>query len=169
MRCEGEPELLFTENETNSERLWGVANPSPYVKDAFHEFVVHGQRNAVNPARTGTKAAAHYVLDVPAGGVRVVQLRLCRADAPALGGGEADRVFASRIADADEFYESITPSTTSPDDAMVLRQALAGMLWGKQLYSFDLDRWLEEHHVHPLRHARHIQRPQSELVPHDQR
>ncbi|HEY5875199.1 MAG TPA: hypothetical protein VIT64_07865, partial [Ilumatobacteraceae bacterium] len=152
LRCEGEPELLFTENETNSERLWGVANPSPYVKDAFHEFVVHGQRHAVNPARTGTKAAAHYVLDVAAGGVRVVQLRLCRADAPALGAGEADRVFASRIADADEFYESLTPAATSPDDAMVLRQALAGMLWGKQLYSFDLDRWLDEHHVHPLRH-----------------
>ncbi len=152
LRCEGEPELLFTENETNSERLWGVANPSPYVKDAFHEFVVHGQRNAVNPARTGTKAAAHYVLDVPASGDRVVQLRLCRADAPALGGVDAARVFASRIADADEFYESITPSATSPDDAMVLRQALAGMLWGKQLYSFDLDRWLDEHNVHPLRH-----------------
>ena len=153
LRCEGEPELLFTENETNSQRLWGVANPSPYVKDAFHEFVVHGQRNAVNPARTGTKAAAHYVLDVPAGGVRVVQLRLCRADAPAISSGEADRVFAARIADADEFYASITPSTTSPDDAMVLRQALAGMLWGKQLYSFDLDRWLEEHHVQPLQRA----------------
>ena len=85
-------------------------------------------------------------------GVRVVQLRLCRADAPTLGSGEVDRVFESRIADADEFYASITPAATTPDEAMVMRQALAGMLWGKQLYSFDLDRWLDEHHVHPLRH-----------------
>ena len=129
-----------------------MANSSPYVKDAFHEYVVHGQASAVNPARTGTKAAAHYVLDIAPGGVRVVQLRLCRADAPALGSDEVDRVFASRIADADEFYASITPPATTPDEAMVMRQALAGMLWGKQLYSFDLDRWLDEHHVHPLRH-----------------
>jgi hypothetical protein len=152
LRCEGEPTLLFTENETNTERLWGVANSSPYVKDAFHEYVLHGQDSAVNPARAGTKAAAHYVLDIAPGGVRVVQLRLCRADAPALGSDEVDRVFASRIADADEFYASITPPATTPDEAMVMRQALAGMLWGKQLYSFDLDRWLDEHHVHPLRH-----------------
>ena len=152
LRCEGEPTLLFTENETNTERLWGSANSSPYVKDAFHDYVVHGQDSAVNPARTGTKAAAHYVLDIAPGGVRVVQLRLCRADAPALGSDEVDRVFASRIADADEFYASITPAATTPDEAMVMRQALAGMLWGKQLYNFDLDRWLDEHHVHPLRH-----------------
>ena len=116
LACEGVPELLFTENETNTERLWGVANPSPYVKDAFHEYVVHGQDGAVNPARTGTKAAAHYVLDIPPGGVRVVQLRLCRADAPALGTDEIDTVFASRIADANEFYASITPPSTTPDE-----------------------------------------------------
>ncbi len=152
LRCDGEPTLLFTDNETNTERLWGVANSSPYVKDAFHDYVVHGQDGAVNPARTGTKAAARYVLDVAPSGVSVVQLRLCRADAPALGGDDVDRVFAARIADADEFYTSITPTTTTPDEAVVLRQALAGMLWGKQLYSFDLDRWLDEHHVHPLRH-----------------
>jgi hypothetical protein len=151
LRCEADPTLLFTENETNTERLWGSPNASPWVKDAFHEYVVHGQDGAVNPARTGTKAAAHYVLDVPPLGVRVVHLRLCRPDAVPLGPDDVERVFASRIAEADEFYASITPSATPPDEATVLRQALAGMLWGKQFYFFDLDRWLEEHHVHPLR------------------
>ncbi len=74
--CDGEPELLFTENETNAQRLWGQPNASPYVKDAFHAYVVGGDAGAVNPARTGTKAAAHYALDVPAGGSRTVRLRL---------------------------------------------------------------------------------------------
>ena len=151
LRCEGQPTLLFTENETNHARLWGAANPTPYVKDAFHEYVVAGRTDAVNPARTGTKAAAHYLLDVPAGGARTVRLRLCTEDAPAVDAPAADEVFAARLAEADEFYASLTPSQTTPDEAMVLRQALAGMLWGRQHYFFDLDRWLEEHDVHPLR------------------
>ena len=74
--CEGNPELLFTENESNASRLWGQPNPSPYVKDAFHEYVVSGKRDAVNPSKTGTKAAAHYRLQVPAGGSKIVRLRL---------------------------------------------------------------------------------------------
>jgi hypothetical protein len=150
LRCEGDPTLLFTENETNTERLWGAGNSSPYVKDAFHEYVIHGRVDAVNPARTGTKAAAHYVMEVAPGGSRVVHLHLCRPDAPPLDAGDVERVFAARIADAAEFYASITPPATPPDEAMVLRQALAGMLWGKQLYSFDLDRWLKEHNVNSL-------------------
>ncbi len=150
LRCEGEPALLFTDNETNTDRLWGSASPSPYVKDAFHDYVVHGKDGAVNPARTGTKMAAHYTLDIPPEGDVVVHLRLCRPDARLLDNSATERIFAARIAEADEFYASITPAATPPEEAIVLRQALAGMLWGKQLYSFDLDRWLEEHHANPL-------------------
>ncbi len=151
LRCGGAPELLFTENETNNERLWGSANASPYVKDAFHDYVVHGRTNAVNPARTGTKAAAHYVLDVAPRGAQVISLELCPSGAPRLGPAEVDALFAARIAEADAFYASITPPSTTPDEAVVMRQALAGMLWSKQHYFFDLDRWLAEHDVYPLR------------------
>jgi Mannosylglycerate hydrolase MGH1-like glycoside hydrolase domain/Glycosyl hydrolase family 63 C-terminal domain len=151
LRCEGQPVLLFTENETNEERLWGTANSSPYVKDAFHECVVHGRADAVNPARTGTKAAAQYVLDIPGGGTAAVHLQLCPTDAPALDPAAADALVETRRAEADAFYAWITPDHTSADEASVMRQALAGMLWGKQHYFFDLDKWLEEHHAHPLR------------------
>ena len=149
LQCEGAGELLFTENESNAARLWGHANPSPYVKDAFHEYVIAGRKEAVNPAKTGTKAAAHYALDVPAGQSKVIRLRLSRKPA---GNAFAtfDKVFASRLADADEFYERITPGTLSEDERRVHRQALAGMLWSKQYYYFDVDRWLSEHDSHPL-------------------
>ena len=149
LQCEGAPELLFTENETNASRLWGQPNASPYVKDAFHECVISGKREAVNPARTGTKAAAHYVLDVPPGGSKVVRLRLS-AKPPADAFATFDQLFASRLADADEFYERITPKSLSEDERRVHRQALAGMLWSKQYYYFDLDKWLTEHNSHPL-------------------
>ncbi|HET9548492.1 MAG TPA: hypothetical protein VFO97_11670 [Desertimonas sp.] len=149
LRCDGTPELLFTENESNTERLWGSANATPYVKDAFHEYVVRGQIDAVHPGRTGTKAAALYELEIPAESSRVVQLRLCASGAEDVD--DVDRLFAARIAEADQFYASITPSQTTPDEAAVMRQALASMLWSKQHYFFDLDRWLEEHHAHPLR------------------
>ena len=151
LRCNGAPTLLFTENESNTERLWGVPNASPYVKDAFHQYLVGGRQDSVNPARFGTKAAAHYVLNLPPGGANVVRLQLSPADAPAADAAAADAVFAARIAEADEFYASITPPETTPEAALVMRQALAGMLWGKQLYFFDLDRWLDEHGDHPLR------------------
>jgi hypothetical protein len=149
LECEGAPELLFTENESNAGRLWGHPNPSPYVKDAFHEYVIAGKREAVNPAKTGTKAAAHYVLDVPAGGSKVVRSRLSAkpvADAFA----KFDQIFASRLADANEFYDRITPKNLSEDARRVHRQALAGMLWSKQFYHFDLDKWLLEHDAHPI-------------------
>ena len=106
-------------------------------------------KGAVNPAQTGTKAAAHYVLDVPAGGSKVVRLRLS-AKATAKAFSDFDHVFAARLADADEFYERITPKSLSEDERRVHRQALAGMLWTKQYYYFDLDRWLDEHEAHPL-------------------
>jgi Mannosylglycerate hydrolase MGH1-like glycoside hydrolase domain len=148
-RCEGAPELLFTENETNTERLFAQPNPSPYVKDAFHACVINGRRDAVNPANTGTKAAAHYVLDVPAGGSRSVRLRLAAA-LPSDPFAEFDRVFTSRIADADEFFDRIAPTSLGADQRRVHRQALAGMLWSKQFYYFDLEQWLSEHKSHPL-------------------
>jgi len=147
--CDGAPELLFTENETNAQRLWGQSNASPYVKDAFHAWVISGQAAAVNPAKTGTKAAAHYVLDVPAGGSKTVRLRLAAAEPrDAFGGFEG--IFKTRIAEADEFYERISPRSLNEDQRRVHRQALAGMLWGKQFYYFDLEQWLSEHKSHPL-------------------
>ncbi len=149
LQCEGAAELLFTENESNASRLWGQASPSPYVKDAFHEYVIAGRREAVNPSKAGTKAAAHYVLEVPAGGSKVVRLRLSpKPNADAFK--SFDQIFAARLADADEFYERITPKNLSEDERRVHRQALAGMLWTKQYYYFDLDRWLSEHESHPL-------------------
>jgi hypothetical protein len=149
LQCEGTPDLLFTENESNAARLWGRVNSFPYVKDAFHEYVISGKHEAVNPAKIGTKAAAQYLLDVPRGGSKVVRLRLSdKRDDDAFA--TFDQIFASRAADADEFYERITPKSLSEDQRRVHRQALAGMLWSKQYYYFDLDRWLQEHDAHPL-------------------
>jgi len=147
--CDGAPELLFTENESNAARLWGQPNPSPYVKDAFHEYTISGRREAINPAKVGTKAAAHYVLDVPAGGSKTVRLRLAAVRNDDAFGG-FDKIFKSRIADADEFYDRISPTSLNEDERRVHRQALAGMLWSKQYYYFDVDRWLQEHRNHPL-------------------
>jgi len=121
--CEGKPELLFTENDSNASRLWGRQNESAYVKDAFHEYVVSGRRNAVNPTRTGTKAAALYRLPVPAGSSKIVRLRLS-ANPPSEPFASFDKNFASRLADADEFYERITPLKLSEDERRVHRQAI---------------------------------------------
>ena len=149
LQCEGAEELLFTENETNARRLWGKPNPSPYVKDAFQEYVIAGRKDAVNPAKTGSKAAAHYVLNIPAGGSRVVRLRLsAKPEGDAFA--KFDEIVAARLADADEFYDRITPKNLSEDERRVHRQALAGMLLSKQFYYFDVDKWLEEHDAHPL-------------------
>ena len=152
--CDGNPELLFTENETNATRLWGQPNPSPYVKDAFHNYLISGKQDAVNPAKAGTKAAAHYQFEIPAGGSQVVRLRL-KAKASAKAFVDFDQVFTARLADANEFYDRITPRSLSEDEHLVHRQALAGMLWTKQYYYFDLDKWLDEHQAHPLMQAGH--------------
>ena len=149
LECESAKELLFTENESNAYRLWGQANPSPYVKDSFHQYLISGARDAVNPAKRGTKAAAHYVLDLPAGGSKVVRLRLTPKTS-ADGFGKFDQVLDSRLAEANEFYDRITPTNLNEDERRVHRQALAGMLWSKQYYYFDLDRWLTEHDSHPM-------------------
>ncbi len=147
--CDGVPELLFTENESNSQRLWGQANATPYVKDGFHATLISGQSEAVNPAKSGTKAAAHYILEVDGGGSRTVRLRLTAAPlAKPFNGFE--RIFKARIRDADEFFARITPQSLSEDQRRVHRQALAGMLWGKQFYHFDLEQWLMDHKSHPL-------------------
>ncbi|HEY3617840.1 MAG TPA: glucosidase [Candidatus Sulfotelmatobacter sp.] len=147
--CEGNPELLFTENESNGSRLWGQPNSSPHVKDAFHEYLISSRQDAVNLEKAGTKATAHYRLEVPAGSSEVIRLRLSeKPGADAFG--TFDTIFAARLADADEFYNRITPSSLSEDERRVHRQALAGMLWTKQYYYFDLDKWLDEHQAHPL-------------------
>ncbi len=147
--CDGAAELIFTENESNAQRLWNQPNASPFVKDAFNAYVISGRGEAVNPARVGTKAAAHYTFDVAGSGSQRVRLRLTAApNEDAFGGFEG--VFDSRIGEADEFYHRITPQSLSEDERRVHRQALAGMLWTKQFYYFDLEQWLSEHGSHPL-------------------
>jgi mannosylglycerate hydrolase MGH1-like protein len=153
---EGDPELLFTDNETNAGRLWGQANPSPFVKDAFHEYLIAGKKDVVNFSKAGTKAAAHYRLEVPAGGSEVVRVRLSLKPSAAPF-DEFDPIIEARLADADEFYNRITPKSLNEDERRVHRQALAGMLWSKQYYYFDLDRWLSEHSAHPLVGTNHRQ------------
>jgi hypothetical protein len=118
------------------------------VKDAFHAYVV-SRADAVNPAKSGTKAAAHYAVEVPAGGSKTFRLRL-RASQIENAFDGFENVFDSRIAEADEFYERIAPKTLTEDQRRVHRQALAGMLWSKQYYYFDLEKWLREHKSHPL-------------------
>ena len=138
------PELLFTENETNVERLFAAPNPQPYVKDAFHRRVVNGDTAAVNPARTGTKAAAWYRLQVPAHGRQVVELRLQQvADGQAAPFGAAfDAVVAARRAEAEAFYRALPAAALDDAERVVHRQACAGLLWSKQFYHLDVAAWL---------------------------
>ena len=140
-----EPELLFTDNETNAARLFGVPNAQPYVKDAFHRFVVGGERDAVNPDGAGTKAAAHYVLTIPAGEARIVRLRLRekRPSAGAAFGAAFDRVFEARIREADEFYDERIPSAATEDERRVIRQGYAGLLMTKQFFHYVVQHWIE--------------------------
>ena len=149
--CDGNPSLLFTENDTNSERLFGTANPTPYVKDGINEYIVARKQQAVNPNRTGTKGAAHYQVNVGAGGSSVIRLRLTGAVQATPFGSEFDQILEARRREADEFYRAITPAGIGEDAANVMRQALAGMLWSKQYFFFDLDKWLHEHGIDPLR------------------
>jgi Mannosylglycerate hydrolase MGH1-like glycoside hydrolase domain/Glycosyl hydrolase family 63 C-terminal domain len=169
--CAGQPQLLFTENETNNARLFGGGNRSPYVKDAFHEYLVHGNKAAVNPQETGTKMAAYYPVKLGPGEGVTLKMRL--TDSEPLGGmdrdvgqvgiitspGHADRaegvpgtndfsagfdgVFAIRKKEADEFYAARIPKELSSDAQDVMRQAFAGMLWCKQFYHYDVRSWLE--------------------------
>ncbi len=156
--AEGASALLFTENETNAQRLFDSANPSPYVKDAIDSYIVHGNRDAVNPEKKGTKVSTHYSLSLAAGESRSIRLRL--SDQPmkksknaftGLFGKEFEAIFRTRIEEADAFYAGIIPASVSPDEASVMRQALAGMLWSKQLFFYDVGRWLKEHGVQPFK------------------
>jgi Glycosyl hydrolase family 63 C-terminal domain len=138
------PALLFTENETNVERLYGAPNAQPYVKDAFDRYLIHGEREAVNPAATGSKAAVHYVLTLAPGERRTVRLRLRGAEDAARGlGADFDRVFEARIREADEFYAERIPAGATEDERRVMRQGYAGLLWTKQFFHYVVDHWLE--------------------------
>lgn len=161
--CSSGAPLLFTENETNTQRIFGVANRTPYVKDGINNYIVHDDHGAVNPAQTGTKAAAHYKLTVAAGNSKTIQLRLTDiAPAAFAGNGKVagpfgdgfNKILDDRRSEADEFYKAITPATLSPDEANVMRQALAGMLWSKQFYHYDVDKWLEERGSDPFKATR---------------
>ncbi|MBV8718011.1 MAG: glucosidase [Chloroflexi bacterium] len=143
LAAEREPELLFTENETNVQRLFGVPNVTPFVKDSIGDAVIHGRFTAVNPARTGTKAAAHYFLSLDAGATQRVMLRLSdtfHADPF----GDAEAIIKTRAAEADLFYAAV-PRTKdlSEDERLVQRQALAGLLWTKQFYHYEVEEWLD--------------------------
>jgi hypothetical protein len=166
-RCTADPgaEWLFCDNDTNVERFAGRhlpmgVEPRPFPKDAFHARIVDGRVDATNPDRVGTKAAAHQVVQLAAGASAAVHLRLVAeasspSDAPsasdALDVERIDALIAERRAQADEFYLSLTPPSATADEALVMRQALAGMLWGKQTYLYDVDRWLRDRNAHPLR------------------
>jgi hypothetical protein len=180
LSCDGQPALLFIENESNLQRLYGCANPTPYVKDGINEAIVHGRADAVNPERVGTKAAAHYRAMIAPGQTEVIRLLLSSLSgeqpmngtaAPATNGlasakrnghvarqvdgatadpfADYEAVFAQRIQEADHFYGAIHPSALSEDERRVQRQALAGLIWSKQYYYFEVGDWLDGDPVQP--------------------
>jgi len=140
LACQGQPHLLFTENDSNAQRLWNAPNPTPFVKDGIHQAVIQGNAGAVNPANTGTKVAAQYACQIEPGATETVYLRLSAeppTESPAAGSG----VFTGRQAEADAFYAALPGG--SDDARLVQRQALAGLLWSKQFYKYDVRIWLE--------------------------
>lgn len=149
--CEGPKQLLFTENETNHERLFGGHNPSPYVKDGINEYIVHGNEAAVNPAKTGTKMSAHYKFILTPGDPVTVRLRL--SDSGELYepfGSEFDKIIKAQIQEADEFYAHLIPDSLTEDMKNVQRQAFSGMLWTKQFYHYVIETWLHGDEKEPL-------------------
>ncbi len=138
------PELLFTENESNNQRLFNTANASPYVKDAFHRYLIHNQRDAVNPKMEGTKAAACFRLKLEPGESRIIRLRLRQAaeDLPPAFDGEFDRIFQKRIEEMEAFYKPIL-GHLPVQRQRVCRQAYAGLLWSKQFYHYVVMDWLK--------------------------
>ena len=144
LHCEGTPELLFTENETNGQRLFGGENRTPFVKDGINDYIVNGVREAVNPQHKGTKAAAHYKLTLGAGETATVRLRLADSDFKGKSAFSGfDEIFATRQHEADEFYATVIPQDLSPDARNVMRQGFAGMLWSKQFYHYVIRDWLQ--------------------------
>ncbi len=142
--AEGSPELLFTENETNSQRLYNPANAAGYAKDGINDYVVNGDAGAVSRAKTGTKATAHYAMSVPAGETRVIRLRLTDSSKSAgLFDSAFDAIFAQRLSEADEYYATVIPQHLSEDAQNVMRQSLGGLLWSKQFYHYVVRDWTE--------------------------
>jgi hypothetical protein len=150
LACEGADALLFTENETNTARLFQIPNRTPYVKDGINNYLVHGFKDAVNPEKHGTKASAHYTVTVEARKSKTLRLRLTAKAPTAPFGRGFDDALKARRKEADEFYASVIPKALDADAASVMRQALAGMLWSKQFYYYDVDKWLEEHGADPF-------------------
>jgi hypothetical protein len=156
------PKAVFCENETNGQRLFGAAPVTPYPKDGINDHVVSGAAT-VNPDRTGTKAAFWYAVTVPAGQTAELRLRLRpppaqapRGKASSPLGARFDQVIARRRAEADEFYAELTPAGATDDEALVMRQAFAGMLWGKQLFYYDVARWLDGDPAQPAPPAQRL-------------
>jgi hypothetical protein len=143
LRFDGNPALLFTNNETNEERRGGQSI-TPYTKDAFHRYLLKGEKAAVNPTQSGTKAAAHYEMKIPAGKSSTLRMRLTKSGtAGKIGFDDFSSVMTNRLQEADEFYRMVLPEHVSDDEKLVMRQGFAGMLWSKQFYYYDLERWLE--------------------------
>jgi hypothetical protein len=144
LHCEGSPELLFTENETNLQRLFGVENHTPHVKDSINNYVVDGVKDVVNSAHTGTKATGHYALTIQPGATAVIRLRLLNSELKGKGAfASFDKTFALRQREADEFYAAVIPQHLSADAQNVMRQGFAGMLWSKQFYHYAIKDWLQ--------------------------
>ena len=150
--CEGSPELLFTENETNNRRLYGLENGS-YAKDGINDYIVHGVKEAVNAGHSGTKGTAHYPLTVDPGRTVTVRLRLTDKEIPpTVGehlGADFERVFLERQREADEFYATVIPQDLAPDAQNVVRQAFGGLLWSKQFYHYVVEHWLKGDPAYP--------------------
>ncbi|RAI39695.1 glucosidase [Rhodoplanes roseus] len=143
LHLEAPQDLLFCDNDTNAHRLFGTPPGAGFFKDGIGECVVNGRRDAVNPARTGTKAAALHVVDVPAGGSVVLRARFCAGARRDDAFGDFDQIFTARIAEADAFYAALQAAIPDPDMRAVQRQALAGMIWSKQFYAYDVTEWLK--------------------------
>ncbi|MEP6901226.1 MAG: glucosidase, partial [Actinomycetota bacterium] len=173
--CENPDELLFCENNTNKQKLFGAKNETEFVKDGINDYIVRGKTNAVNPAKKGTKAAANYILELKGGEDKTIRLRL-KSEPPAVAGGlsqsnrntevkpsatadgsdkknafaDFDKILSNRKKEADEFYAGIIPANLSKDAQSVMRQAFGGMLWSKQFYYYDVEKWLEGDPNQPL-------------------
>ena len=146
--CDGRPEFLFCENETNCKRIWGTPSTGQYFKDGINDYIVSGRREAVNPARLGTKAAAHYQMTLPPGGNMRLRLRLLNDDLEA-DIADFDAILGRRRAEADEFHAALQRGVDDPEMRLVHRQAIAGMLWTKQFYYFDIPEWLDGDPLQP--------------------
>jgi len=140
--CDGGPELLFTENDTNTQRLFNFTNGAQYFKDAFNEYIVHGNHEALNAEQKGTKAAANYKLTIAPSDTATIRLRLTDNQTQTAF-ADFDQIFTERIREADEFYQTVIPGHLSDDARLVMRQAFAGMLWSKQFYHYVIEQWLD--------------------------